>query len=66
MFGEDISLLNLVALLKAIREKNLTLEIKISDGGWEKLSKAVIGKMLEKIMSGTITSSNDIRLRLFG
>ena len=54
MFGEDISLLDLIALLKGIREKNLTLEIKITNGQWKKLSK-----------EGTITSSNDIRLRLF-
>jgi hypothetical protein len=65
MFGEDISLLDLMALLKGIREKNLTLEIKITDGQWKKLSKDVISEMLKEIMSGTITSSNDIRLRLF-
>jgi hypothetical protein len=65
MFGEGISLLDLTLLLKAIREKNLTLQVKILDGPWEDISKNVISVMVKTITSGQITTSNDIRLRLF-
>jgi hypothetical protein len=65
MFGEGISLLDLTLLLKAIREKNLTLQVKILDGPWEDISKNVVSVMVKTITSGQITTSNDIRLRLF-
>lgn len=65
MLGDGISLLDLAALLKAIREKDLLLEVKIGDGQWEGLSKVTIGKMLTAVTSGGITQATDIRLRLF-
>lgn len=65
MFGEGISLLDLTSLLKAIRDKNLVLQVKILDGPWEDISKDVISKMVKTITSGSVTQSNDIRLRLF-
>ena len=66
MFGDDISLLDLMALLKGIRDKNLTLQVKIGEEVWEVLSKSTITKMLTTVVSGKVTSTNDIRLRLFG
>ena len=66
MFGDDISLLDLMALLKGIRDKNLTLQVKIGEEVWEVLSKGTITKMLTTVVSGKVTSTNDIRLRLFG
>jgi len=65
LFGEGITFDELVTLFKAIRERNLTLQIKIGDGPWENLSPVVIMKMTTSISSGTIRESNDIRLRLF-
>jgi hypothetical protein len=65
MFGEGISLLDLMGLLKVIREKNLVLQVKIIDGEWEDLSKSTIDKMVTSITAGTITHTSDIRLRLF-
>jgi hypothetical protein len=66
MFGEGVSMLDLMALLKAIREKDLILQVKIVEGEWEVLSGPIVTKMIKAITSGTITSSSDIRLRLFG
>jgi hypothetical protein len=66
MFGDDISLLDLMALLKGIRDKNLTLQVKIGEEAWEVLSKNTITKMLTTVVSGKVTSTNDIRLKLFG
>lgn len=66
MFGEGISLIDLTLLLKAIRDKNLILQVKVLDGQWENISKDVVTKMVKTITSGSITQSNDIRLRLFG
>jgi hypothetical protein len=66
MFGDDISLLDLMALLKGIRDKNLTLQVKIGEEAWEVLSKGIITKMLTTVVSGKVTSTNDIRIRLFG
>jgi len=65
MFGEGISLLDLTSLLKAIRDKNLVLQVKVLDGQWEDISKDVVSKMVKMITSGSITQSNDIKLRLF-
>lgn len=65
MFGEGISLVDLMALLTAIRNKNLTLQVKVIDGPWQDISQAVIGDMLSAVNTGRITQSSDIRLRLF-
>lgn len=65
MFGEGISLLDLTALLTSIRKKDLVLQVKIVDREWENLSGATIKGMIEAINKGSITSSDDIRLRLF-
>ena len=65
MFGDDISLLDLMALLKGIRDKNLILQVKIGEEVWEVISKDVVTKMLSTIVSGKISHTNDIRLRLF-
>ena len=65
MFGQGISLVDLMTLLKAIREKDLLLQVKIADEAWENLSGNSITKMIKVITSGSITKSSDIRLRLF-
>jgi len=65
MFGEGISFLDLTLLLKAIREKDLVLQVKITDGPWIDLSGSVITEMIQAITLGKITQSSDIRLRLF-
>lgn len=64
MFGEGISLTDLMGLLAAIRAKNLVLQVKITDGDWRTLSNAVIADMVETISSGKIGGANDIRCRL--
>ena len=65
MLGDGISLLDLAALLKSIREKDLLLEVKVGDGQWEGLTKITINKMLATVTSGEVTQASDIRLRLF-
>jgi hypothetical protein len=65
MFGEGVSFLDLTTLFKAIREKNLTLHVKVANDEWEELSGAVVTKMIRAINAGTIVDSSDIRLRLF-
>ncbi len=65
MFGEGISMLDLMALLNAIREKNLVLQIKIVDEPWENISGAGVKNMITAVTNGRITQSSDIRLRLF-
>jgi len=65
MFGEGISLVELIPLLTAIRQKDLILQVKILDGEWENFSGAVIGNMVKAITLETVTQSKDIRLRLF-
>jgi hypothetical protein len=65
VFGEGISLYDLAALLKVIRIRGLTLQVKITDRPWENLSLAVINQMTTAISSGVIKGSSDIRLRLF-
>ncbi|VVB55256.1 Uncharacterised protein [uncultured archaeon] len=64
MFGEGVSMLDLMALLKAIREKNLVLQVKIIDKPWEDLSGKVVKAMIEAVTTGLIKQSSDIRLRL--
>jgi hypothetical protein len=65
MFGEGVSLIDLTVLLKAIRDKDLVLQVKIIDGEWENLSGGAITRMIASITMGNITHSKDIRLRLF-
>jgi len=65
MFGEGITIYDLMSLLKAIREKNLTLQVKIIDGEWETLSAHIVNKMIKAITLGSISNDSDIRLRLF-
>ena len=65
MFGEGIGLPQLITLLQAIRNKELTLQVKITDGDWQNISSLVIGEMIVAVNAGTITGTEDIRLRLF-
>jgi hypothetical protein len=65
MFGEGISLVDLMQLLNAIRQKELVLQVKIIDEPWADLSQTVLLAMIQAVTSGKITQSDDIRLRLF-
>ncbi len=65
MFGEGISLYDLGALLTAIREKNLTLQVKIGERPWTDLSVAIVNQMTSAVTLGLIKGTSDIRLRLF-
>lgn len=65
MFGEGISLLDLATLLRVIRDRNLTLQVKIIDHPWENISVAVVTQMTAAVSAGIIKGSDDIRLRLF-
>jgi hypothetical protein len=65
MFGEGISILELTKLFTAVREKDLVLQVKITDGPWKNLSGPVVTEMVQKITTGAITQSADIRMRLF-
>jgi hypothetical protein len=65
MIGNGISLLDLMELWNSIKTKDLVLQVKITDGEWEDISKAVISKMITAVTSGKITQTDDIRLRLF-
>ena len=65
MIGNGISLLDLMELWNSIKTKDLVLQVKITDGEWEDISKAVISKMITAVTSCKITQTDDIRLRLF-
>lgn len=65
MFGEGVSIVDLMQLLNAIRAKNLVLQAKITDGQWETLNGDTIKAMIIAVTDGLITQSSDIRLRLF-
>lgn len=65
MFGKGISLFDLSSLLTAIRSKDLILQVKITEGEWEDISQSVVKKMVQTITKGEVTSSDDIKLRLF-
>lgn len=65
MFGEGISLLDLTQLLKAIREKDLVLQVKIIDDEWQDLNKNAIHKILNSIIGNHVNKTNDIRMRLY-
>lgn len=65
MIGKDISILDLMQLGKAVKEKELTLQIKVLDGEWKDLDKAQFAAMLKAIMTGELSSTADIRARLY-
>lgn len=65
MIGEGISVLDLMQLGKAVKEKDLTLQIKVLDGEWATLNKFEFKKMLDAVLSGKLSSSADIRARLY-
>lgn len=65
MIGEGISVLDLMALGKAVKDKDLTLQIKVLDGEWADLDKVVFKNMLEAVLSGKLSSTADIRARLY-
>jgi hypothetical protein len=65
MLGEGISMLDLGLLVKAARDKDLVLQVKIMDGNWEDFNAVQLKKMITSITSGNVTSSADIRMRLF-
>jgi len=65
MIGKDISVLDLMQLGKAVKDKDLTLQIKVLDGEWKDLDKEVFKNMLQAIMTGQLSSTADIRARLY-
>lgn len=65
MIGEGISVLDLMQLGKAVKDKNLTLQIKVLDGEWKNLDKEQFKVMLEAVLGGKLSSTADIRARLY-
>lgn len=65
MIGKDISVLDLMQLGKAVKDKDLTLQIKVLDREWRDLDKEVFKDMLQAIMTGQLSSTADIRARLY-
>jgi len=65
MIGEGISVLDLMQLGKAVKDKKLTLQIKVLDGEWKDLDKDQFKNMLEAIMAGQLSTTADIRARLY-
>ncbi|HEX6826575.1 MAG TPA: hypothetical protein VF077_09705 [Nitrospiraceae bacterium] len=65
MIGEGISFMDLMQLGKAVKDKELTLQIKVLDGEWKNLDKQQFGEMLAAIVSGKLTNTSDIRARLY-
>lgn len=65
MIGEGISMLDLMQLGKAVKDKKLTLQIKVLDGEWKNLDKQQFGEMLAAIVEGRLSSTSDIRARLY-
>ncbi len=65
MIGEGISILDLTQLAKAVKDKKLTLQIKVLEGEWATLDKTEFKKMLDAILSGKLSSTADIRARLY-
>lgn len=64
MFGEGISITDLMALLNQIRTKELVLHVKVINGEWQELSKKSFKEMLDAITGGKVRQADDIRLRL--
>jgi hypothetical protein len=65
MIVEGISLMDLMQLGKAVKDKKLTLQIKVLDGEWKDLDKNQFKAMLDAIMSGQLSTTADIRARLY-
>ena len=65
MFIEGISVLDLMQLGKAVKDKQLTLQIKVLDGEWKDLDKEQFKVMLQSIMNGQVSNTADIRARLY-
>lgn len=65
MFGDGVTLDDLLSLFRAIRANDLKLQVKITMHPWEDLSPAVVTKMTAAILGGQIKNGEDIRLRLF-
>jgi len=65
MIGKDISVLDLMQLGKAVKAKELTLQIKVLDGEWKDLDKDQFKTMLDAVMNGKLSSTADIRARLY-
>lgn len=65
MIVEGISIMDLMQLGKAVKDKKLTLQIKVLDGEWKDLDKDQFKTMLEAIMAGQLTTTADIRARLY-
>jgi hypothetical protein len=65
MIVEGISIMDLMQLGKAVKDKKLTLQIKVLDGEWKDLDKDQFKNMLEAIMAGQLTTTADIRARLY-
>ena len=65
MIGEGISVLDLMQLGKAVKDKKLTLQIKVLDGEWKDLDKDQFKVMLDAVMSGQLSNTADIRARLY-
>jgi hypothetical protein len=64
MFGEGISLDDLLTLLRAIREKKLQLRIRILDEPWEELSPRAITRLVAAILAGKVRSPDTVKLEL--
>jgi len=65
MIGEGISVMDLMQLGKAVKDKKLTLQIKVLEGEWKDLDKGQFKAMLEAIMAGQLSTTADIRARLY-
>lgn len=65
MIGEGISMLDLMQLGKAVKAKELTLQIKVLDGDWKDLNKQQFAEMLAAILEGKLSNTSDIRARLY-
>jgi hypothetical protein len=65
MFGEGVSIPDLIQLLNAVRKKDLVLQSKILDGPWETLTGVQVKAMLAAVTQGKVEGPQDIRLRLF-
>lgn len=65
MIGKGVSILDVTLLVKAIGDKDLIFQVKILDGEWADFDRVQLKKILQAVTSGSITSSADIRARLF-
>lgn len=65
MIGNGVSIFDLTKLLKAINDKDLVLQVKILDGEWADFDKNQLANMIQAILAGSLSSSADIRARLY-